>query len=67
MDTFRRRSHRAASEDLVVKLQDLLAHVLDEYRFDLEQHGSCDSCLTNVVIFERKAKELGVDPTSRAG
>jgi hypothetical protein len=60
MDTHRRRSHAAASEDFAGRLQDLLARVLDEYRFDLEQHGSCDSCLTNVAIFERKAQELGV-------
>ena len=63
MDTSRRRSHCTQHERRADTLADLLARVLRQYRqavaTDTLEHY-CDSCATDVAIFERKARELGV-------
>jgi|tagenome__1003787_1003787.scaffolds.fasta_scaffold20964359_2 hypothetical protein len=60
MDTFRRRSHRTHHEHRADALAVLLVRILQQYRDDIEVHD-CDSCIVNVGIFEREARDLGVD------
>lgn len=60
MDSFRRRSHRTHNEHRAEQLAALLARTLGQYRDDVEVHD-CDSCTVNVDIFEREARQLGVD------
>lgn len=60
MDTHRRRSHRTQHEHRAEQLAALLVRTLGQYRSDIEVHD-CDSCMVNVHIFEREAKQLGVD------
>jgi hypothetical protein len=63
MDTFRRRSHQTKHEHRADALADLLGRVLRQYHqavaTDTLEH-SCDSCATDVAIYARKARELGV-------
>lgn len=60
MDTFRRRSHQTRHEHRADALEALLVRVLGQYRSDIEVHD-CPSCLVNVEIFERAARELRVE------
>jgi hypothetical protein len=61
MDTFRRRSHRTVAEHRGREVEKLLADVLEQYRWDVTVGHPCDSCATNVAIYERRARTLGVE------
>lgn len=64
MDTFRRRSHQTKHEHRADTLADLLARVLRQYHqavaTDTLEHP-CESCATDVAIYVRKARDLGVE------
>jgi myo-inositol-hexaphosphate 3-phosphohydrolase len=64
MDTFRRRSHKTKHEHRADALADLLGRVLRQYHqavaTDTLEHP-CSSCATDVAIYARKARALGVE------
>ena len=54
-------NHRRRAEALA----GLLAKVLREWQFTLDEHGRCESCTIDLDIYARQAEALGVSMSER--